>query len=342
MPALRIFTMVFTALVCGISLNESADAQQKTAPGAPQKSAPAAQKTAPPAADAKKASTASGGKGVNEVLNAGGWPIHITYFESTGGKESPVAILLTSSEGSDKTDARNRQIWQPTALALQKSGFAVVTADLRKNGDSILPVADGKEAPALKMGTEDYALMAAADLETIKTFLMNEHTAEKLNIRKLGIVSMGSSAMVASAFAVADWDKAPFPDAPTLLARTPRGQDVRALIAYSPNTSVKGLNSTAILKSLKPRDVAVYVVASKDVKDDMRNAEKFYKAIDPKEEALKEYRKLMLVPGDVRAERFLDGKFTEVTTKDIVDFLTKHLKERSDLPWASRKDRLTN
>jgi hypothetical protein len=335
MPALRICTMVFTALVCGILLNESAVAQQKTAAGA-------SQKTAPPAADTKKVSTVSGGKGVNEILNAGGWPIHITYFESTGGKESPVVILLTSSEGSDKTDSRNRQIWQPTALALQKGGFAVVTADLRKNGDSILPVADGKETPALKMGTEDYALMAAADLEAIKAFLMNEHTAEKLNIRKLGIVSMGSSAMVASAFAVADWDKKPYPDGPTPITSTPRGQDVQALIAYSPNTSVKGLNSTVILKSLKAIPVAIYVVASKDVKDDLRNGEKFYKAIDPKEEALKEYRKLMLVPGDVRAERFLDGKFTDVTTKDIVDFLTKHLKERSDLPWASRKDRRTN
>ena len=319
MSVLRFSTIVLTCLTLDLWLNVPAFAQQKAAVGA----------------------TDTKSKGEDLILSAAGWPIHITYFESPAGKESPVVILLTSTEGSDKTDARNRQIWQPTALSLQKSGFAVVTADLRKHGDSILTTPDGKDATAPKMNAEDYALMAAVDLEAIKAFLMTQHSAEKLNIRKLGIVSMGSSSMVAAAFSVADWSKTRYPDAPTLAQRTPRGEDVRALIAYSPTTSVKAINSTSILKSVRALPIAVHVVASKDNKDDYRHAEKFFKAVDTKDDALKEFRKLTPVPGEVRSERFLEGKFADVTTKDITDFLTKNLKD-IELPWVSRKSRLTD
>ncbi len=315
MPGLRTFFFVLFTLVTPLLIPETASAQQKSAAAAPQDKS----------------------KGVNVVLPAAGWPIHMTYFESSAGKESPAVILLTSTEGPEKKDARNRQIWQPTALMLQKSGFAVVTVDLRKHGDSILPAPDGKEL-TLKMNADDYTLMAAADLETVKAFLFAEHTAERLNIRKLGIVSMGSSAMVAAAFAIADWDKKPYPDGPTPALSTPRGQDVRALVAYSPNTTVKGLNSGLILKSMKPLPIAVHVVASKDNKDDARNADKYYKAVDPRDEAFKEFRKYTPVPGELRSERFLEGKFAEATNKDISDFLTRNLKEL-DSPWMVRKDR---
>jgi len=313
MPASR-FSLIALSCVGAILLqNAMAHAQQKSVPGK--------------------------GEPKDIPLRANdGWQIHATYFESPGGKESPVVILLTGTEGPDKTGARNRRVWQPTALSLQKSGFAVVTVDLRKHGDSI-PTATGSESSAIKASADDYPLMAAADLEAVKAFLMEEHTAERLNIRKLGIVSMGSSSMVAAAFAVADWAKPPYPDAPTLATRTPRGQDVRALIMYSPNTSVKGLNSNVILKNLKPLQVAVYVVASKDNKDDARNADKVFKAVELKEEQFKEFRKTTLAPGEIRSEGFLEGRFSEATNKDITEFLTRSLKEL-DAPWVSRKSRL--
>jgi hypothetical protein len=201
-------------------------------------------------------------------------------------------------------------------------------------------VAEGKESSALKMNADDYPLMVAADMEAIKAFLLAEHTAEKLNVRKLGIVSMGSSSMVAAAFAVADWDKKPYPDGPTLATSTPRGQDVRALICYSPSTTVKGINSTLILKAIKPLPIAVYIIAAKDNKDDLRNAEKFFKAVDPKDAAYGEFRKLVIAPGNISAESFLEAKVDEAN-KDITDFMTKNLKQL-EMPWVSRKDRREN
>lgn len=337
MPVLRTTTSVLCALVLGLTVVQPCFAQQKSAAqsktAVPQKGAPAAEK-------GKKAAPAGSDAGTVMPLNAAGWPIVTTYFESQSGKESPVVILLTSTEGSDKVDARNRLIWQSTALALQRSGFAVITADLRKHGESIPPLAEGKEASVLKMTTDDYPLMVTADLEAIKAFLLSEHTAEKLNVRKLGIVSMGSSSMVAAAFAVADWDKKPYPDGPTLATSTPRGQDVRALICYSPATTVKGINSTTILKAIKPLPIAVYIIAAKDNKEDLKNAEKFFKAVDPKDAAYAEFRKLVIAPGNIRAERFLEAKVEEAN-KDITDFMTKNLKQL-EMPWVSRKDRREN
>ena len=338
MFALRTSAFVLSALVLGSTVVQPCLAQQKSAAqskaAVPQKGAPTAEK------GKKPATTGSSDAGTVVPLNAAGWPIATTYFESQSGKESPVIILLTSTEGSDKVDARNRLIWQSTALALQKSGFAVITADLRKHGESIPPVAEGKESSVLKMNAEDYPLMVAADMEAIKAFLVAEHTAEKLNVRKLGIVSMGSSSMVAAAFAVADWDKKPYPDGPTPQTSTPRGQDVRALICYSPATTVKGINSTAILKAIKPLPIAVYVIAAKENKEDVKNAEKFFKAVDPKDAAYAEVRKLVIAPGNIRAERFLEAKVDEAN-KDITDFMTKNLKQL-EMPWVSRKDRREN
>ena len=272
-----------------------------------------------------------------EILAASdGWQIHTTYYESAAGKESPVIILLAGAEGPDKKDPRNRRVWQNAAVSLQKSGFSVLAVDLRKHGDS-LP--EGTAPESLKMTAGEYVVMATFDIDAVKTFLLSEHQNEKLNIRKTGIVAVGSSAMVAAAATVADWEKKPYPDGPTLETSTPRGQDVRALIMYSPNSSVKGINSNTVMKAIKALPIAVHVIASKDVKDDARNADRIYKAVEIKGEKFKDARKHTIVAGELTAEGFLEGRFADPTNKDITEFLTKNLKEL-DMPWTSRKSRL--
>ena len=289
----------------------------------------------PPAAEVKKTSQ----NGVQDLIlpTVDGWGLHATWYESTAGKESPVAVLLTSTDGAENKDARNRRVWQPTALELQKSGFAVMAVDLRKHGDSI-PAAAGGEAPALKTLPADYALMAANDLESVKYFLMEQHVSEKLNIRKLAIVSMGSSSLVSAAFTVADWAKTPYPDAANVDLRTPRGQDVRALVMFSPKSSLKGINSTAVLKTLKGLPVPVYVIAAKDNKEDATDAEKVFKAVELKGDQFKESRKILFAPGTTHAEAFLEGRLAESANKEIIDFLTKTVVAL-DAPWRDRIDR---
>ena len=106
------------------------------------------------------------------VTTADGWDIKITYFESPAGKESPVVILLPGAEGLERS--RTRKVWEGTAKALQREGLAVVTADLRKHGDSA-PDSEDANPRLTRLGPGDYGLMATQDLEAIKAFLVKEH-----------------------------------------------------------------------------------------------------------------------------------------------------------------------
>ncbi|MCA9066664.1 MAG: hypothetical protein KDA96_26535 [Planctomycetaceae bacterium] len=277
------------------------------------------------------------------VLDAAGWPVHITYFEATGSgdqKEAPVVVLLAAAEGPDDKDARTRRVWDKTATALQAAGYAAVSVDLRKHGDS-KPMIENPPSSLTKVGAVDYRAMVAADLEAVKTFLLQRHQAQQLNVRKLGIVAVGSSCMVASTFAVQDWAKKPFPDAPRLEDRTPKGQDVRAIIMFSPELSVKGLSGVDALNVIKGLPIAVYVFANSKDRGEKGDAEKIHKIVQLPGDEYKEVRKLSLVNDTASREQFLEGSKADTTNKDVIqDFLDRNLKSLNE-PWRTRESRLT-
>jgi pimeloyl-ACP methyl ester carboxylesterase len=284
-------------------------------------------------------------KGESKVLNAvDGWPIHVTYYASNSGREAPVAMLIAGAEGTEGNQSRTRRVWDNTALYLQRAGYAVVTVDLRKHGDSVAP-AEVTNAALTKLGINDYGWMASRDLEAVKDMLIAEHVAENLNIRKLGVVTAGSSSMVAAAFAVADWAKPPYADAPAPLAgapdmRTPRGQDVRALMMFSPKANVRGINTLAVMRALRGLEVAVYIFASKNGREESRDAQRLYKFVELRGEEFQERRKLSLANAKASGEDFLEARYADDTNKLIKEFLDKNVKEL-DQPWQSRTNRLT-
>lgn len=289
-------------------------------------------------ADAKQA-------GETRMLTAAdGWPIHVTYYKSAAGKESPVAVLIAGAEGEGSGKSRTRRVWDGAAVSLQKSGYAVVTVDLRKHGDSVAP-ADSTNPALTRMGPNDYTAMVTLDMEAVKDMLLQEHEAEQLNIRKMGIVTAGSSSMVAAAYAVADWAKSPYPDAPVPLAgapdmRTPRGQDVRAIMMFSPAARVRGMNTTAILRALKGLEVAVYVFASKADREEARAAESVFKSLELRGEEFKEFRRISLATEKASGEDFLEAPYGSQTNLLIREFLDKNIKEL-DQPWQTRKSRIS-
>ena len=60
------------------------------------------------------------------------WPLHVTYYPSRLKEHAAVVVLLHMQGGS-------RLIWTRKgglAEGLQKQGFAVIAADLRKHGQS--------------------------------------------------------------------------------------------------------------------------------------------------------------------------------------------------------------
>lgn len=219
-----------------------------------------------------------------------GVPLHCTYFPSAAGKNAPVAILLHGKNG-------NRLVWQTGsgnipgfAQALQGNDFAVMTVDLRGHGQNIAAAgapAANKKADQVRFVARDYQNMAAFDLDAVKRFLLDEHEKGQLNINKLAIVSADFSTAVAMTYFDIDWSKEPYDDAPVPAQRTPRGQDVRALILLSPESSVPGLVTTGAAQRIRALKGFVNVMIGVGTKDnqDKGAAKKMAELISPKQEA---------------------------------------------------------
>lgn len=263
------------------------------------------------------------------------WPIHVTYFRSDKGKESPVVVLLTAANGTEKTSL-TRRIWTEQAQHLQRNGFAVLTVDLRKHGDS---VPEQVQNPRLnRVQPVDYRNMVTGDMEAVKAFLLEKHEEEELNIRKLGIVAGGDSGLVGAAFALNDWNKPPYPDAPRLADRTPRGQDVRAIVMFSPGLT-RGFNATRILRPLSDPTwgIAFRIYHSSEDEEEARRAKRLFRLIDLKGAEYEGLRSIEEAP--VSGEAFFEGKMGKLVQEDLTTFLTTHLKELPT-PWRSRRSPL--
>lgn len=288
------------------------------------------------AALAQKKAPKTKGKVVDKTLTADdGFPIAITYYESTEGEDSPVVIML-HMKGS------NRLVWKGARgvpAQLQARGYAVVTVDLRKHGDSRVGNGGrGKKAAGLR--PRDYKAMVAFDLKAVKKFLLAEHQAKKLNIRKTGIVAAEMSTAIAALFTLADWLQRPYPDAPTPALSTPRGQDVRALVLISPVESMPGLNAGAAYKSLSAPAFRLAVLVGYGKGDVLDRGGKTAKRVYEKLASIAGNRKRMYLreyPTRRRGTDILNhGTKLEL---NINNFLDLHLKKLTD-KWRDRRSKL--
>jgi pimeloyl-ACP methyl ester carboxylesterase len=268
-----------------------------------------------------------------------GYPINITYYEAnkdqnaSGLENAPVAILLHGEGGSrliwDKSSAPKTDKGKPFAQVLNDLGYAVVTVDLRKHGESL---ADGQ---ARALDNNDFFRMAHGDLPAVKKFLVAEHEAKKLNINKLAIVASDSMAPVALEFAELDWRQPPYPDGPGGSAGTPRGQDVHALVLVSPVLSVGKVNANRSANYLKSRPIAFAIIAgTKDV-DDKGSAAKIHQivaSIRQNQERIEFIRPELNLRGT-------DMFGTQARIEpSILTFLDKNVKDLTT-PWATRVSR---
>jgi S-formylglutathione hydrolase FrmB len=270
-----------------------------------------------------------------ETLTTGdGWLIPITYYQSTLGKDASVIILL-HGEGD------NQLTWtQKTNLATQlhAENFAVVTCDLRKHGGAEKA---REEEASKKMEPADYKTISlankASELETIQEFLFDEHQAGRLNMAKLGILAVDNMVPAALNWAANDWTKKPYDDAPSLAARTPRGQTVRAIAMLSPAENVGGLTSAPPLKffrMLNGTPVSMLFVNSEEDGSarDMRNMIKQVKTEKNKSVIFSSSYPGMFKGADM---------FGRVPTADklVIGFFKKQLQD-IDVDWKDRRSRI--
>lgn len=270
-----------------------------------------------------------------------GFPIHITYFPAkpeavSGGLENaPVVILLHGEQES-------RLLWNkgsavrggnPFPVALQLAGYAVVSVDLRKHGESVI------EGEKMDVRPDDYGKMVLGDMRAVKEFLKKEHQKQNLNMRKTGIVASGMSAPVALAFAEFDWRQRPYDDAPLPAQRTPRGQDIQTIILLSPEKNVGRVQSTKPISFLRNPlfNIAFQVVVGAEDTKGFKDAKTMYDSFasfkDNKDRCefvtppLKDQGIALLQRPPVAA--FLP----------MLKFLDTHLKTR-DFEWRDRRSAL--
>jgi pimeloyl-ACP methyl ester carboxylesterase len=276
------------------------------------------------------------------------WQIYVTYYPATSdkeilNKETPVVVLLHG-------DKENRLVWEGDkglASALAQAGFAVITVDLRKHGQSTNVARTAGDSPAGGKNTEgtnlladDYTNMVDYDLPAVKKFIFEQHQAKRLNMNKMGIVASETSAVVAACFAEADWRKDPYDDAAAPEMKTPRGQDVRALVFLSPPQKARGLPLTEALSAVRDPDwnIALLTLYGKLNKSD--------------EKAISTHRRLF---GSTKANKdriYLHGYNVNLRGIDllgkkeldaegtIIEFFKLHLKDLKDGEWRDRQSRL--
>jgi pimeloyl-ACP methyl ester carboxylesterase len=275
------------------------------------------------------------------------YQIYITYFPAPGDreaitKEAPVVVLLHG-------DKQNRLVYEGKgglAARLQGLGFAVITVDLRKHGQStnVAQVGGGSPASGRSEATvtaADYRAMVDSDLEAVKHYIHQRHQEKKLNMRKMGIVGAGSMVGVAAEFARADWNKEPYDDAPSEEMKTPRGQDVRAVVFLSPPARVRGLNLNEAITELRNPDwnIAFLTLYGKANRSDTKDAVALDKRLTGTSKASKD--RVYLVPVNVPSRGTDLLGIRDIDTESaIIKFFERHLLKLRDSEWRDRQSRL--
>ena len=269
------------------------------------------------------------------------WPIHVTYYPSRLKENAAVVVLLHMKGGS-------RLVWTRKgglAEALQNQGFAVIAADLRKHGQSkLVGVATaakkkrGKKGSDSKLTRIDFAMMVTSDMEAIKKFVSAEHQKKRLNMRKLAVVGAGMSSPVAVVFSANDWAKKRHNDAPTFAAKTPRGQDVRALVLLSPQGSLPGMTINRPMKYLRGKTAFLVCVGDRKSRIPLADANRVYSFLKPiSEDPEKRINWINTFPVQLQGTDLL-GK--RIGIEDVVvAFLKKYVGDLKD-PWTDRRSRV--
>ncbi len=268
------------------------------------------------------------------------FPIRFSYYPALEEKnpdglaEASVVILLHGEKGGRiNWDKGSSPAGFPSFPAvLQDQGYAVVTVDLRKHGQSVV---EGREDP---IQPDDYAKMAAGDLKAVKDFLQKEHQDKKLNMGKMAIVGAAMSGPVAVAFSEYDWLQKPHDDSPLPASRTPRGQDVKAIILLSPDPSAGRLQANKSLVYLNKQNLAFLFIVGKQDGADKGAAKNCFKACGGGTKKA-EGRVYLLEPDMKDRGTDLFGKLPPLIEQPVLDFLEKHLKKIT-VPWVDRRSRL--
>ncbi|MDB5388322.1 MAG: hypothetical protein JWM11_3968 [Planctomycetaceae bacterium] len=287
------------------------------------------------------------------IVTREGLPLSAMYWPSKLKAQGSVVVLLHGLNG-------NQLDWgQDFPKKLQDQGHAVIAVDLRGHGQSTGKMVgmgndavEGKakakasktkarppkaavEATSLK--ARDYPLMVTSDMKAVKNFIFLEHQKQHLNMNKMAIIGAGIGATVALHFAELDWNEPPFEDGPEG-NKTPRGQDVRALVLLTPDADVAGLPLPETIKTLRVPllQVAImFAVGNKDKLDKGQTKKLYEQAVTPDVNKNRMY--LQEYNSADRGCRLLANNLP--TQQHIIKFLDTHLSKINS-EWRDRESKV--
>ena len=161
--------------------------------------------------------------------------LNVKFYPGTKGKDSIPIIMLHSMLNV----SANSAVYTKLATAIQEHmGHAVIIPDLRGHGKSVerrnpRDVNDRIEIIREKFSKAEFNSVVQ-DIETCKSFLRAKNDEGQLNLEKLTVVGSDITAILALNWAALDWNK----PGKGLIRN---GQDVKALILFTPLQSHKGL-----------------------------------------------------------------------------------------------------
>ena len=182
-----------------------------------------------------------------ELETADGVQLSAIYYEGTEGAETvPVVVIHDwDEEGTD---------FEILAEYLQEHGYAVILPDLRGHGNSTVQKS-AKHSRTLNSKSVIPMDIVRQDLEAVRKFLLKENNQEKLNLNNTCLVGVGTGAILATYYAIWDWDPyfrypnpSNFYDGKRRVHVSLRGgkKDVKALVLISPENRLKNLQIDAL------------------------------------------------------------------------------------------------
>jgi pimeloyl-ACP methyl ester carboxylesterase len=177
---------------------------------------------------------------VLELLSKDQMLIHCVYYLGKRGSASVPVILLHGWEGP--RGPGSGQDLTSLALQLHRAGHAVAVPDLRGHGRSTRRQLGGGQFTAIERQHLRPAELRTMilDVEAVRSFLLDENNAQRLNIDQLCVIGFEMGSVVALNWILYDWS---VPSLPTLK----QGQDVKAFVLVSPEQSFKGMDTRQAL-----------------------------------------------------------------------------------------------